>query len=51
MRIINTRFQNLKIIQHKKHGDKRGYLRETFRKNTKCLTLPIIFYDIRKDLN
>ena len=32
MRIINTRFQNLKIIQHKKHGDKRGYLRETFRK-------------------
>jgi len=22
-----------------------------FRKNTKCITLPIIFYDIRKDLN
>ena len=33
MRIINTRFKNLKIIQQKKHGDSRGYLRETFRKN------------------
>ena len=32
-----------------------GFLSERFmsywfRKNTKCLTLPIIFYDIRKDI-
>ena len=32
MRVINTKFKNLKIIQHKKHGDSRGFLRETFRK-------------------
>ncbi len=33
MKIINTRFKGLKIIQQRKHGDRRGYLRETFRKN------------------
>ena len=32
MKIINTKIQGLKIIQQKKHGDSRGYLRETFRK-------------------
>ena len=32
MKIINTKFEGLKIIQQKKHGDQRGYLRETFRK-------------------
>ena len=32
MKIINTKFRGLKIIKQKKHGDKRGYLRETFRK-------------------
>ena len=32
MKVINTKFKDLKIIQHKKHGDSRGYLRETFRK-------------------
>ena len=32
MKIINTKFKNLKIIQQKKHGDRRGYLRETFLK-------------------
>ena len=32
MKIINTKFKNLKIIQQKKHGDRRGYLRETFSK-------------------
>ena len=32
MKVINTKFKNLKIIQQKKHGDGRGNLRETFRK-------------------
>ena len=30
MRVINTRFKDLKIIQQKKHGDSRGNLRETY---------------------
>ena len=32
MKVINTKFNGLKIIQHKKHGDSRGNLRETFIK-------------------
>ena len=32
MKVINTKFKGLKIIQQKKHGDKRGYLRETYIK-------------------
>ena len=32
MRVINTKFQGLKIIQQKNYGDSRGFLRETFRK-------------------
>ena len=32
MKVINTKIKDLKIIKQKKHGDKRGYLRETFRK-------------------
>ena len=32
MQIINTKFKGLKIIKHKKHSDKRGYLREIYRK-------------------
>jgi len=32
MKVISTKFKNLKIIQQKKHGDGRGSLRETFRK-------------------
>ena len=32
MKVINTKFKGLKIIQHKKHGDNRGNLRETFIK-------------------
>ena len=32
MKIINTKINGLKIIQQTKHGDNRGYLRETFRK-------------------
>ena len=32
MRVINTKFKGLKIIQQKKHGDNRGYLRETYIK-------------------
>jgi len=32
MKVINTKFRNLKIIQQKKHGDSRGNLRETFKK-------------------
>ena len=32
MKIINTKFKNLKIIQQKNHADVRGYLRETFIK-------------------
>ena len=46
-------FENLKGF-----GKKRiyGFLAERFmsywfNKNTKCITMPIIFYDIRKDLN
>ena len=32
MRVVNTKFKGLKIIQQKKSGDSRGNLRETFRK-------------------
>ena len=32
MKIIDTKFKGLKIIQQKKHEDKRGNLRETFKK-------------------
>ena len=32
MRIINTKFKGLKIIQQKKFEDSRGTLRETFKK-------------------
>ena len=32
MKVINTKFSNLKIIQQKKHVDGRGNLRETFIK-------------------
>ena len=32
MKVTNTKFKGLKIIQQKKHGDSRGNLRETFRK-------------------
>ncbi len=32
MKVINTKFKDLKIIQQKKHGDGRGNLRETFVK-------------------
>ena len=32
MRVIKTEFKGLKVIQQKKHGDNRGYLREIFIK-------------------
>ena len=32
MKIINTKFQDLKIISQKKNSDSRGNLRETFRR-------------------
>ena len=32
MKVLNTKFPGLKIIQQRKHGDNRGNLRETFRK-------------------
>ena len=32
MKIINTRFKNLRIIKHKRFSDKRGSLRETYNK-------------------
>ena len=32
MKVINTKFKGLKIIQQKKHGDSRGNLRETYIK-------------------
>ena len=32
MKIIDTKFRNLKIIQQKKHADARGNLRETYIK-------------------
>ena len=32
MKVINTKFKDLKIIQQTKHKDKRGNLRETFIK-------------------
>jgi len=32
MKIINTKFQGLKVIQQKRFSDKRGSLRETYRK-------------------
>ena len=37
MHIINTKFKGLKIIQQKRYEDRRGNLRETFRKKIiKC---------------
>mgnify|MGYP000456928232 CR=1 FL=1 len=32
MKVLNTKFKGLKIIQQKKHGDIRGNLRETYIK-------------------
>jgi len=32
MKVINTKFKGLKIVHQTKHGDNRGYLRETFIK-------------------
>ena len=32
MRVIDTKFKDLKIIHQKKHGDSRGNLRETYIK-------------------
>ena len=32
MKVIDTKFKGLKIIQQKRIGDSRGNLRETFRK-------------------
>ena len=32
MKIVNTKFKDLKIIQQKKHADSRGFLRETYIK-------------------
>ena len=32
MKVIDTKFKGLKIIQQKRIGDSRGSLRETFRK-------------------
>ena len=32
MRVINTKFEGLKIIQQKKYEDNRGFLRVTYRK-------------------
>ena len=36
MKVINTKFKNLKIIQQRKFEDSRGNLRETFRKKIIC---------------
>ena len=33
MKVIDTKFKGLKIIQQKKNVDRRGNLRETFRKS------------------
>ena len=33
MKIINTKFYGLKIIEGVNHYDKRGYFRETFKNN------------------
>ena len=32
MKIINTKFKDLRIIAHKRHSDFRGSLRETYNK-------------------
>ena len=32
MKVLDTKFKGLKIVQQKKHGDARGNLRGTFRK-------------------
>jgi len=48
MKVINTKISGLKIIQQKKVGDSRGYLRETFRKKIKKIDDFIAFYS-KKD--
>ena len=35
MKVIDTKFKGLKIVQQIKHGDNRGNLREIFRRNHK----------------
>ena len=32
MKVLNTKFKDLKVIEQKKHGDSRGFLRETYQK-------------------
>ena len=32
MKVINTKFKDLKIISQRKNSDSRGMLRETFKK-------------------
>ena len=45
MQIIKTKFKDLKIIKLKKNSDKRGYLKETFRKNKiQSKYLPFSYY-------
>ncbi len=45
MQIIKTNFKDLKIIKLKKNSDKRGYLKETFRKNKiRSKYLPFSYY-------
>ena len=45
MQIIKTKFKDLKIIKLKKNSDKRGFLKETFRKNKiQSKYLPFSYY-------
>ena len=43
MKVIDTKFNGLKIIQQKKHGDSRGKLRETFI--NKIIKWDILIFD------
>ena len=45
MQIIKTKFKDLKIVKLKKNSDKRGYLKENFRKNKiQSKYLPFSYY-------
>ena len=50
MKILNTKFQGLKIIQGKNHYDSRGYLREVFRNNFSNNKRRMIFLTYNKKI-
>ncbi len=51
MKIFNTKFKNLKIIQHNKFVDKRGFLKITFNNKTINLNKFLFEYSVTSKKN